>query len=311
MDISQLRTLIHVAELGSLSKAAGRLRIAQPALSRQIRLLEEELSLRLFERHGRGMLITEQGRDVLAHAHRVMAELETLRVSAAGPDAALHGRVAIGLTPTVGDVISVPLVAAFRAQHPGVTVQLVSGFSGNLLDWLHRGEVDVAVLYDPRATRGLRSEPLMQESLFLIGAPEAGLSHDRPVTFAQAASAPLLLPSSRQGLRIILEKFAQEAGTPLTVSIETDSYTALKNLVHHGYGSTILPIGPILDDLTAGRLCCAPICDPTPTRQLVLTYPSDRPVSRAAQFAGALLTRLLSEQAGRGQWTGLSPLRLA
>ncbi|HZW46452.1 MAG TPA: LysR family transcriptional regulator, partial [Microvirga sp.] len=84
MDIAQLRTLIHVAELGSLSKAAGRLHIAQPALSRQIRLLEEELGIRLFDRHGRGMVLTERGRDVLRHAIRVLAELEELRASAAG-----------------------------------------------------------------------------------------------------------------------------------------------------------------------------------------------------------------------------------
>lgn len=79
MELSQLRTVIHAAELGSLSKAADRLRIAQPALSRQIRMLEEELGVRLFDRHGRGMLLTDQGQDVLSHALRVMAELEDIR----------------------------------------------------------------------------------------------------------------------------------------------------------------------------------------------------------------------------------------
>jgi len=304
MDIAQLRTLIHVAELGSLSKAAGRLHIAQPALSRQIRLLEEELGIRLFDRHGRGMVLTEQGRDVLRHAIRVLAELEELRASAAGSDAPVSGHVAIGLSPTVADVISVPFVTAFRAKYPGIMVQLVSAYSGYLLDSLYRGEVDLAVLYDPKAARSLRSEPLMQESLFLIGPPDMERSGEDAVPFAEMASLPLLLPSTRHGLRNILELFAQEAGVSLDVTVEMDSYTAMKDLVRHGYGCTILPLAPIYEDVAAGRLVAVPICDPSPTRQLVLSYPTDRPVSRAAQLAGESLAGIMADHVNRGIWRG-------
>lgn len=294
MDLAQLRTLLHVAELGSLSKAADRLRIAQPALSRQVRLLEEELGRRLFERHGRGMVPTEAGREILAHAARVLAEVEALKAAAAGPDSALSGHVAIGLPPTVADRVAVPLAAAFRAQHPAVTVQLVTAYTGYLLDWLHRGEVDVAVLYDPRATRSVRTEPLTNENLYLIGPPGAGLSDDRPVPFAELAREPLLLPSGRHGLRNILDRLATEAGLTLAVSIETDSYSALKDLVRHGYGRTVLSLPPIRQDIAAGRLTAAPIIGPTPMRRLVLSYPSDRPVSRAAQFAGRTLAAIMT-----------------
>ena len=304
MDIAQLRTLIHVAELGSLSKAAGRLRIAQPALSRQIRLLEEELGIRLFDRHGRGMVLTERGRDVLRHAIRVLAELEELRASAAGSDAPVSGHVAIGLSPTVADVISVPFVTAFRAKYPGIMVQLVSAYSGYLLDSLYRGEVDLAVLYDPKAARSLRSEPLMLENLFLIGPPDMERSGEDAVPFAEVASLPLLLPSTRHGLRNILERFAQEAGVSLDVTVEMDSYTAMKDLVRHGYGCTILPIAPIYEDVAAGRLVAVPICDPSPTRQLVLSYPTDRPVSRAAQLAGESLAGIMADHVNRGIWRG-------
>src|SRR5258708_7110978 len=169
MEISQLRTLIHVAELGSLSKAADRMHIAQPALSRQVRMLEDELGTRLFARHGRGMVLTEQGREVLKHAGHIMAELEEIRVSASDIEAPLSGQVAIGLPPTVADIISVPLVAAFGKAHPQAVLRLVSAYTGYLLDWLHRGEIDVAILYDPRPTRSLRSHPPLVQNLFLIG----------------------------------------------------------------------------------------------------------------------------------------------
>src|SRR3954466_3737290 len=99
MDISQLKTLIHVAELGSVSKAADRLNIAQPALSRQIRLLEQELGAYLFERHGRGMVITEMGREVLAHAVRIMAEMDAIRDTVSEGRTSFRGSISIGTTP--------------------------------------------------------------------------------------------------------------------------------------------------------------------------------------------------------------------
>jgi DNA-binding transcriptional LysR family regulator len=304
MDLTQLRTLVHVAELGSLNKASGRLRIAQPALSRQIRLLEDELGLRLFDRHGRGMLITEAGRDVLSHAKRVVAEVEALRASAAGPGSALSGHVAIGLPPTIADMISVPLAAAFRAAHPGVMVRLVSAYTGYLLDGLHRSEIDLAVLYDPRATRSLRSDPLMRESLFLIGASNSGLSVHEAVPFGSLRGEKLLLPSERHGLRNILQQVASEVGFTLEVSIETDSYTALKDLVRHGYGRTILPLAPIHAEIESGRLTAAPLVDPAPARRLVLSYPPDRPASRAATFAGETVTAVMADHVRRGIWVG-------
>ncbi|MEZ0170578.1 LysR substrate-binding domain-containing protein [Microvirga sp. TS319] len=307
MDIAQLRTFIHVAALGSLSKAAGRLRIAQPALSRQIRMLEQELGVRLFDRHGRGMVITERGREALKHATRVMAELDGLRASVAGSEASLAGHVAIGMSPTVADVISVPFVTAFRARYPGVMVQLVSAYSGYLLDWLYRGEIDLAVLYDPKVTRSLRSETLMQESLFLIGPPDIATPSGRALAFAEAARMPLLLPSARHGLRNILERFAQEAGVSLNVTVEMDSYAGLKDLVRLGYGCTVLPLAPIYEDVTAGRLVALPIRDPSPTRQLVLSYPSDRSASRAAGLAGESLKAIMADHVSRGIWRGEMP----
>lgn len=304
MDLSQLRTLVHVAELGSLSKAAARLRIAQPALSRQVRLLEAELGSALFARHGRGMVITEAGRTVLVHATRILAEVEALRDGVSGAGAVLGGHVAIGLPPTIADLIAVPLVAAFTATHPRVSVRLVSAYTGTLLDGLQRGEIDLAILYDPRATRGLRSRPLMRERLFLIGAGDADLAPDRPVPFRSLAGERLLLPSDRHGLRNVLQLFADEAGIALDVAVEIDSYTALKELVRHGYGRTILPLAPIHADLEAGRLTAAPIVDPTPTRRLLLSFPPDRPPSRAAEFAGEAVTAIMAAQVAKGIWVG-------
>ena len=304
MDLSQLRTLIHVAELGSLSKAADRMHIAQPALSRQMRLLEEELGVRLFVRHGRGMVITEQGRDVLAHAVRVMTELDEIRARTSDANAPLTGQIAIGMPPTVADIISVPLVAAFGKAHPKVMLRLVSAYTGYLLDWLHRGEIDVAILYDPRAARSVRSQPLLLENLFLIGPKKAGFSTARAIPFKQLDGKRLLLPSVRHGLRTIVERCATEAGISLDVAVEANSYATLKDLVRGGHGWTILPLAPIHHDIVARRLTAAALIDPVPVRRLVLSYPADRPVSRLARFAGETITSIVSDQVKRSVWAG-------
>lgn len=304
MELSQLRTLVHVAELGSLSKAADRLRVAQPALSRQVRMLEEELGFRLFLRHGRGMLLTEQGQEILKRAMRVLAEVEDIRTVA--HDTPLSGEVAIGFPPTVADIVSVPLVAAFNEAHPRARLRLVGAYTGYLLDWLHRGELDLAVLYDPSVARSLRSHPLLLERLFLIGPPGAGFSK-RQVRFEKLEGKRLLLPSVKHGMRTIVERCAKEAGIRLEVGIETDSYATLKDLVRHGHGWTILPLAPIHEDVAAGRLRAAPLTDPVPVRRLVLSYPADRPASRLARFAGETVERIVRDLVKRSIWVGELP----
>lgn len=303
MDVSQLRTIIHVAELGSLSKAADKLHTAQPALSRQVRLLEEELGVRLFDRHGRGMVLTEAGETVLRHALRVMDELEEIRASVTNEQAQLRGHVSIGLPPTVADILSVPLVSEFKARHPEATLRIVSAYSGHLLDWLHRGDIDIAILYETRPARSLRSQSLLEEQLHLIG-PAGALTKAETRDFKSLARERLLLPSSEHGLRRIVEDSAAAARIHLTVQVEADSYSTLKNLVRGGHGMTILPLGPIHEDLAAGHLSHAALTNPVPSRRLIMSYPADRTTSRLAQFAGEVLVDTARHLVETGIWSG-------
>lgn len=304
MDVTQLRTIIHVAELGSLSKAADRLNTAQPALSRQVRLLEEELGVRLFDRHGRGMVITDAGQDVLRHAQRILSELEEIRAAVADEDAPLRGHVSIAMPPTVSDILSVPLVSAFQERHPEATLRIVSAYSGYLLDWLHRGEVDIAILFGNRPSPSLRSVPLLEEELHLIGSPGSGLDNGSPVSFASLAGKRLLLPSSGHGLRKIVENCAAEAGTTLKIGVEADSYATLKDLVASGHGYSILPLAPLHRELLAGSLTHAPLISPVPKRRLMMSAPTDRPATRLVKFAGKVLIDTARDLVASGTWSG-------
>jgi DNA-binding transcriptional LysR family regulator len=310
MDLAQLRNFIQVAELGSLSSAADHLKMSQSALSCQIGALEDELGVRLFVRHRRGMVTTEQGRNILRRATAIVTALDELRASTRSSGSPLSGHVAIGLPSALAGVLSVPLVAAFQAQHPNVMVQLTSAYSGYLLELLHQGEIDLAVLYNPRISHSLRTRTLIQEELFLIGPPDAALSRERPLSFSEIAQKKLLLPSRRNGLRNVVEANSRKANVHLNVVLEADSYIALQDLVRHGYGYTILPLAPVRNEVNVGQLTAAPITDPVPSCRLVLSYPSYRDISRAAQFAGETLTSIIAKQVDQGIWPVRTSSRL-
>ena len=304
MDVVQLKTLIHVAELGSLSKASDRLHIAQPALSRQIRELEKELGVYLFERHGRGMNITEAGSEVLAHAARIMEEMEAIRSSVAGGGAAFRGAVAVGTTPTIAQIVTVPLVTRIRQAHPDLSIRFSSAYSGYLLDWLQRGELELAISYDLQPLHTLRIVPVMMESLVLVGPADSGLRLESPVNFSTLAGQRLVLPSPRHGLRKIMDQCASESGFKIIADIEADSFAAMIDLVRHGFGLTALPLASIYAHIKAGDLCAAPLVEPTPMRKVVMVSPADRHVSPATRYVGETFVELASELVEQGIWAG-------
>lgn len=304
MDVVQLKTLIHVAELGSLSKASDRLHIAQPALSRQIRLLEKELGAYLFERHGRGMEITEVGREVLSHATRIMDEMESIRNSVIGGKTQFRGAVVLGTTPTVGAIVTVPLVRRIKEAHPDLSVRFSSAFSGYLLDWVQRGELELAISYDPQPLHTLRIVPVMMENLMLVGPASAGLRLDGSVPFASLTDQALVLPSPRHGLRVIMDDCAREVGIQLKSSVEADSFGAMIDLVSSGFGFTALPLASIYNQLETGVLSAAPLVDPIPMRKLVLVFPADRRVSPAAKFVGDAFVEIAEDLVSRKIWAG-------
>lgn len=304
MDIPQLKTLIHVAELGSVSRASERLNVAQPALSRQISLLEAELGVALFERHSRGMTVTETGRLVLDHAARIMAELDAIRATASGDHATLSGPVNVGMTPTIAQIVTVPMVMALKVAAPALSPRFSSAFSGHLIDWIRRGDIDVALTYNPQPSKSLRTRLVMVESLLLVGAANAGLSLDRPVPFRDVAARDLFVPSAPHGLRAILDHCAVQAGVALNTSVEVDSYGPMIELVRSGLGFTVLPLPPIFEMVEAGILTVAPVVDPVPERQIAMVVSADRPVSPATRFIGQQFASIVSGLADRGVWAG-------
>src|SRR6266702_6498051 len=168
MDIRQLRTFRTVAELGSLSKAADRLRIAQPGLSRQIKLLEQELRAQLFVRNGRGMLLTGAGRMLLDRTEGLVRQIEQMRDDIQSAGGNPSGSVVLGLVPTVSAVLSGRLAARILAQFPDISLRIVESYGGHLVEWLHRGEMDLAITYGPATIFTSRLNPSVMKKLPLL-----------------------------------------------------------------------------------------------------------------------------------------------
>ncbi|MCD2176057.1 LysR family transcriptional regulator [Rhizobium sp. C4] len=304
MEVKQLRTLVHVAELGSFTLAAERLHIAQSALTRQIQTLEDELQVRLFVRHGRGVTLTLEGTALFDHATVVLRELDQARAELRNNELPLSGEVSFGVPPTVADVLSGVLIEKFLTLHPQVRLKVVSGYSGYILDWLQRGIVDIGILYEATHPATIKSRHLLTERLCLIERATSPLGGDAEVAFADAMTVQHVLPGRQHGLRLLLEGLAAKYGFALEPVVEADSLPVQIDLVKRAVGATILPLLPVYNDVQAGILTARPIVLPDITRKLILAHSVDRPMSPAARQFSKLVISEVPELVRSGHWKG-------
>src|SRR4051812_38580285 len=161
MELRSLQYFVQVADEGSITGAADKLGVAQPALTRRIKQLEEELGAQLLTRLPRGVRLTSAGRDFLEHARKVMVEVSRARDQVRANPRAVKGRVVVGTSPTLAPLLLPGCVARARQLLPGVALKLVEGFSPQLLDALLAGRLDVAVMTNPPRSPGVALTPLL------------------------------------------------------------------------------------------------------------------------------------------------------
>lgn len=302
MDLRQLRTFKLVAELGSLSKASDRLRVAQPALSRQVKLLEHELQAELFRRTGRGMMLTEAGRLLLERTVGLVRQIEQVRDDIRSTGGAPSGSVALGLVPTVSNVVSAGLARRVAMELPGIAMRIVESYGGHLIEWLHRGELDLAIIYGPAVDLHLAVQPIGRDDMVACGPPGCGLQRRGTVDLAWLLRQRLILPSYSHGLRALIEKAAARRGHSLNIVMEADSYRVLTSLVAEGLGYTVLPPSSIRGETKAGLLETAAIARPAITRELILASPPSHPASVASAAIAAVLLAEIARLAQTGDW---------
>ncbi len=299
MDLQQLRYLVALAEERSFTRAAEREHIAQPALSQQIRRLEDEVGLALAERTTRSVSITPAGELLVARARRILAELAAARSELEGLRGVLTGRLTIGAIPTMGPVdISLPL-AIFHERHPLVELTVREGMSQELGELLRADLLDLAFLsvtgrieLESHRIHGLGVQQLLIEELVVTLPRVHRLAHRRELRLAELADETFV--SFREGARLreILFEAARRAGFEPKVMLESSESQPIRALVHRGMGVAILPrsdaVGPGPD------VAVAKLTDPPLMRDITLAWREGRRHSpAAAEFLGLVLDTFL------------------
>ena len=297
MDLKQLEYFVHVAELGSFTRASSVLRVAQPALSRQVRSLEVELRQPLFDRNGRGVTLTEAGKRLLAHGRGILQQVERARQDLEDQRGAATGHLAVGLPPSLSRTLTAPLVEAFRARFPRATLTVVEGLSAYALEWLALGRIDAAAVYNVAPSAAIELQPVQDEPLYLVSAK--GPAAPRPVTLPRLAEHDLVMPSRPHSIRMLLETTLAGAGLKPRIGLEIESVPAILDLVERH------PLHAVLAaDALAGReaaFVARPILvgksEPLVAR-LWLAISAQRPRGPLVEQGCALLADMLRARAG-------------
>jgi len=281
MDLKQLEYFVRVAELGSFTKASQALDVAQPALSRQVRLLEVELRQNLLIRNGRGATPTEVGKLLLEHGRGILHQVERAREELGRVRGALAGRVAIGLPPSLARVMAVPLTRSFRTQLPEASISISEGLSTHMQEWLHTGRLDIAVLYNATPSPDIEITPLQDEELLLVQLRTPGAEEKpppQPLALAEVAELPLVIPSRPNAIRMHVETTMANIGVRPKIALEIDGVSAILDLVADGAGAALLSRNAVASSLRPTAYQCRTILPPLRTR-LCLATSSLRPAT--------------------------------
>jgi len=295
MDLKQLEYFVRVAELGSFTRAALALNIAQPALSRQVRLLEVELRQNLLTRNGRGALPTEAGKLLLAHGRGILHQVERAREELGRVRGSLAGRVAVGLPTSLARVLTVPLIRAFRAELPDATLSITEGLSLPMQESLMAGRLDIAVLYNAQPTAEIDITPLLEEDLLLVQRRPIGLAEDPPpgpITLRELAQLPLVIPTRPNAIRMHVESELANIGCRLNIALEIDGVSAILDLVADGAGSAVLSRNAVSSSIRPSAFSMRTITAPVLRTKVSVATSSRRPATLTQQTTMALLHRI-------------------
>ncbi|MCP1659587.1 LysR family transcriptional regulator [Neisseria perflava] len=299
MDLKQLKYFQAVAQQGSYTRAADNLGVAQPVLSRQIRLLETELRQNLLIRHGRGVSLTESGRILLGHCRMILQQIELMKEDLNLSSGKLSGHIVLGLPPTPAKLLSLPLIRRFRAELPDAQLRITEGLSTQLQDRLLQGKIDMALLYDPPYSPDIEKQLVYEEKLYLIAPKhDERLEHEAPLEAADLAVLPLIMPSAPNTFRLLVEQEMARHNFVPNIILEIDSVETMLQLVAEGMGYTVLSKYSL--DLAAyqDKIRVIPIHTPAFVSRLFLATSGKRSLTRTQKEVDKMVKGLCLEMLG-------------
>jgi DNA-binding transcriptional LysR family regulator len=296
MDTRQLVAFCAVVERGSFSQAAERLGVTQPAVSLQIRSLENRLGQQLLDRSGRRVEPTEAGVRLYRGAQKLLAlEEQLVEEVSAETDGAVSGRLEIGASSGPGGTVLPLLLCEFKASFPEVTVALSVFDTQTVVDLVARRELELGVVGAARRHRGVVFEPFLRDEVILACPPDHPFA-DRTISLDELRAAPLVVMQEGAGVRQVIEDELRRAGVrlrDLAPRLELGLQESVRSAVQAGYGVTFISRSAVEADLAAGRLAAARVEGVEAVREISLVRASGRATTRAAQaFLGFAAERV-------------------
>lgn len=303
MDLRRLRYFVQIVESGSLGTAATQLNVAQPALSKTIQALEEELETPLLYRSALGVMPTDAGHRLYEHCQIILQQVERAQIEVKKSGSKPLGRVVLGMPYSIVTVLALPLLKAVLSELPGVRLELRQDHSHVLAAQLRSGHLDIAVMARPKNLSGLTTVPLLIENLYFVERiDDTDPVTPSPLTFAEAAKRAYVLPSIANGLRSAVESYFRAHSVQLDVVQEIDAVSLILRCVEAGLGASVLPSGLVGLDPACKKLSVRTV-EGGCYRLLVLCH-SARSLAPAAPAIIALVERLTSQLVATNQWPG-------
>lgn len=295
MNIRQLKYFLGVLKERSITKAAARLYVAQPALGLQLRKLEEELNVELFVRHSRGVAPTDAGIRLASHAEILIRQFERTKQDMLDYAGEPHGRLSIGFPASATFVICGLLSKRCLERYPKIILNISTGLSETLMEWVQDDKLDMTLTYNPDLVPGLVSIPLAAEKLAVVQHSSDGPLSESDSHLEHILEKDLILPSAPHLLRTLVNNVSRDLGLEPKVKLEVDSVAAIKEILRRNLGITILPYAAVHLEVESGELVAAPITEPSIERKLYLAYSPGHPLSKAFTVVSELIKELVDE----------------
>jgi LysR family transcriptional regulator, nitrogen assimilation regulatory protein len=296
MELRSLSYFVRIAELGSITRAAAHLRVAQPALTRQVQRLEEELGAALFTRVNRGVRLTEAGQRLLDSAMRILRDVERTADEIRAHDAFPSGKIILGVTPTLCPVLAPELFGRMRQQFPNIELKVVHAGMVRLEEMLIDGRIDLALLSELSRNRLIVSTRLAEEEMVLVTQP--GTRVPGIVTAAELRRTKLILGD---GLRSAMDALLAGLGIELKVEIELNDHETIRRMVQQGVGASILPHASVAGECARGLTEAHRLTVTGIFRMLALGAAANRTSSVARDAVAQTVTKLVGDYAAEGR----------
>ncbi|MDQ0202672.1 LysR family transcriptional regulator [Pectinatus haikarae] len=279
MEIRRLQYFIAVCKYLHFTKAAESLHVAQPTLSQQIQLLEQETGAQLFDRLGKKVILTPAGKILFRHSMRIFDTMEQARTEISQLNGLERGRIKVAC---LGTYLAMETVIAFHKQYPKIHIELEQLSTGQIRHKLLQNELDFGVVFLPLADKELEAIPLYQEKMVVMAAKDHPFAAEKKITFDQLGTVPLVMMSENFIIRRIFDQACQENELAFTPILELSQMEDLREMVEQNIGVSVLPYLYVRDMCSRYNICIVTFADISIERRIGIVYRKGRHMSAAS-----------------------------